>query len=255
MHRMATDFAGETARLYARFRRDLPADQAAELASRLGLTGTDLLLDLGCGTGQLTAALRAHCAGAVAVDPEPAMLAGLRDRGLPDVLTVLGADTDLPQLGRLLPPLGAVVVGNALHWMNEASALADGAALLRPGGGLAVVTQGPPLWLGPAPWQRAVRSVLEQFLGPVTATCGSDAAALAGRVGLLEALGLTVEVASWRADHVVDAEWVVGHLGSALPGEALVSGGLRAELAAVLGQQPGPLVEQVLTTAVVARRP
>jgi trans-aconitate methyltransferase len=252
---MTADFAGETARLYARFRRDLPADQAAELAAQLGLASGDLLLDLGCGTGQLTAPLLPHCAGAVAVDPEPGMLAGLLDRDLPGVVTVLGADTDLPQLGRVLPPLGALVVGNALHWTDEAATLAAGAALLRPGGGLAVVTQGPPLWLGSAPWQQAVRGVLEQFLGPVSATCGSDAAALAGRVGLLEAQGLTVQVSSWRADHVVDADWVVGHLGSALPGGALAPGGLRTALDAALDRQAGPLVEQVLTTAVVGRRP
>ena len=251
---MSADFAGETARLYARFRRDLPADQAAELAGQLGLAATDLLLDLGCGTGQLTAPLLPHCAGAVAVDPEPGMLAGLRDRDLPGVLGVLGADTDLPLLGRVLPPVGAVVVGNALHWMDEAAALAAGTALLRPGGGLAIVTQGPPLWLGPASWQQAVRGVLEDRLGPVTATCGSDAAALATRVGLLEGQGLTVQVSSWRADHVVDADWVVGHLGSALSGDAL-TGELASALEAALAGRTGPLVEQVVTTAVVARRP
>jgi SAM-dependent methyltransferase len=250
---MSADFAGDTARLYARFRRDLPADQAAELAAQLWLTESDLLLDLGCGTGQLTAPLLPHCAGAVAVDPEPGMLAGLRDRGLPGVVCVLGADTDLPLLARLLPPVGAVVVGNALHWMDEAATLAAAAALLRPGGGLAVVTQGPPLWLGAAPWQQAVRSVLEDHLGPVTDTCGSDAAALATRVGLLEGHGLAVRVSSWRADHVVDAAWVVGHLGSALSGEML-TGELRTSLATALAAQTVPLVEQVLTTAVVARR-
>ena len=250
---MAADFTGQTARLYARFRRDLPVDQAAELAAQLGLTATDLLVDLGCGTGQLTAPLLPSCAGAVAVDPELGMLAGLRDRGLPGVVCVLGADTDLPELGRVLPPVGAVVVGNALHWMDEAATLAAAAALLRPGGGLAVVTQGPPLWLGAAPWQQAVRGVLEQFLGPVTATCGSDAAALAGRVGQLEGQGLRVQVSSWRADHAVDAAWVVGHLGSALPADAL-TGELRSALETAVEQQPGPLVEQVVTTAVVARR-
>jgi SAM-dependent methyltransferase len=250
---MSADFAGETARLYARYRRDLPADHAEELAAQLGLDPTDQLLDLGCGTGQLTAPLLPHCAGVVAVDPEPGMLTGLRDRGLPGVVAVLGADTDLPQLGRLLAPLGAVVVGNALHWMDEAATLAAAAALLRPGGGLAVVTQGPPLWLGPAPWQLAVRGVLEEHLGPVTATCGSDAAALATRVGLLESQGLAVQVSSWRADHVVDAAWVTGHLGSALSGDVLTDE-LRTALETALAGHTGQLVEQVLTTAVVARR-
>jgi hypothetical protein len=63
-----------------------------------------------------------------------------------------------------------------------------------------------------------------------------------------------VRVSSWRADHPVDATWVLGHLGSALPGDALTSGGLRQALEDELDRLTGPLVEQVLTTAVVARR-
>jgi SAM-dependent methyltransferase len=258
---MSADFAGETARLYARYRRDLPADQAGELAGELGLVPGDLVIDLGCGTGQLAVPLRDHCAGVLAVDPEPLMLAGLRARGVPGVLCLLGADTDLPGLGRLLgghAGAGAVVVGNALHWMDEPVALRAAAALLRPGGGLGVVTQGPPLWLGTAPWQRRIREVVEWRFGPATDPCGSDTAAVSSRVRLLEELGLSVRVATWRAGHEVDAEWVVGHLGGALPAGALEQGrpgGLADLLHEALAVEPGPVfVEDVVTTAVIARR-
>jgi SAM-dependent methyltransferase len=258
---MSVDFAGETAQLYAGYRRDLPADQAAELAGELGLTPDDVVVDVGCGTGQLAVPLRDHCAVVLAVDPEPLMLAGLRDRGTPGVLCLLGGDTDLPELARLHPGqagAGAVVIGNALHWMDEPATLRASAALLRPGGGIGVVTQGPPLWLGGARWQRRVREVLEQRLGPTTDSCGSDAAALSARVRLLEDLGLVVRVASWRASHDVDAEWVVGHLGSALPSGALERGrpgGLADALHEALASESGSVfVEEVVTTAVIARR-
>ena len=271
---MVPDFAGETARLYARFRRDLPGEQAGALAASLGLVGTDVVVDLGCGTGQLTLPLRAHCAGVLAVDPEAGMLAGLRARQAPGVVCVLGDDGDLPALAPLLGRgrpgpgsgtdagsggAGAVVVGNALHWMDERSALSAAAALLRAGGGLAVVTQGTPLWLGKSPWQQAVREVLEDGRGPSTQTCGSDQAALDARAQVMTDLGLEVAVQRWQAEHSVDVEWVLGHLGSAMSAGALSSDGphglgsrLRAALADV---GPAAMVEHVTTTAVLGRRP
>jgi SAM-dependent methyltransferase len=258
----AAAFAGDTARLYARYRRDLPGDQAGELAELLALRGDDVVVDLGCGTGQLAVPLRSYCAGVLAVDPEPAMLAGLRARGVPGLVCVLGADRDLPDLGRLLvgtAGVGAVVVGNALHLMDEPAALRAAADLLRPGGAVAVVTQGPPLWLGPAPWQQQVRRVLERHFGPATDPCGSDPAAVERRAGVLAGLGLEVRVATWHADHDVDADWVLGHLGSALPAGALQPGtpaGPAEALQDLLGRRAGQRrVEAVTTTAVIARRP
>ena len=271
---VVSDFAGETARLYARFRRDLPVDQAGALAASLGLVETDVVVDLGCGTGQLTLPLRRHCAGVVAVDPEAGMLADLRARQVPGVVCVLGDDGDLPALGSLLGrgPLapgagtgsgsggaGAVVVGNALHWMDERSALSGAAALLRAGGGLAVVTQGPPLWLGSSPWQQAVREVLERGRGRSRQTCGSDDAALDARAQVMADLGLEVTVDRWQADHAVDVEWVLGHLGSAMSAGALsgeAPDGLGRRLRAALADvDPAAMVEHVTTTALIGRRP
>jgi SAM-dependent methyltransferase len=255
-------FAGTTAQLYARYRRDLPADQARALAELLGLGAEDVAVDLGCGTGQLGVPLRRHCAGVVGVDPEPAMLAELRARAAPEVLCVLGADDDLPAVGRLLLRDGgvaAVVIGNALHWMDEARALSACADLVRPGGGIGVITQGPPMWLGPAPWQQELRQVLEQFFGPVASACGSDDAALEARVGVLEGLGLAAQVSTWRAGYEVDADWVIGHLGSTLPEGALRAGepgGPDEAVRTLLDRRHGrTLVEEVTTTAIVARLP
>ncbi len=257
---MKPEFAGQTAQLYARYRRDLPALQAGELADLMGLLEDDVVIDLGCGTGQLSVPLSAYCAGVVGIDPEPQMLAGLHARHQRSVMCVLGDDGDLPTLAPLLAgPVGAVVVGNALHWMDAPVALQACADLLRPGGAVGILTQGPPLWLGAASWQVRVRQVLDERLGPVSSTCGSDVAALNERVEVLEGLGLEVRVETWHASYEMDADWVLGHLGSALSSKTLQDedpGGLAHALRAALDEHRAEVMhEDVTTTAVIARQP
>ena len=151
------------------------------------------------------------------------------------------------------PSCRAVVIGNALHWMDEAATFQAGAALLRPGGALAVITQGPPMWLGTAPWQVAVRQTLEMTSGPVSGNCRSDQSALDERLAIARALDLDVQIASWRAEHVVDVDWVVGHLGSAMGADrwSAAVADLTGALQAFNGQ---PMVEQISTTALIAHR-
>jgi 16S rRNA A1518/A1519 N6-dimethyltransferase RsmA/KsgA/DIM1 with predicted DNA glycosylase/AP lyase activity len=69
------------------------------------------VLDLGAGTGKLTAALLASGAEVVAVEPDPAMLAELR-RALPPVRALPGSAEAIP-----LPQasVDAVVAGNAMR--------------------------------------------------------------------------------------------------------------------------------------------
>ena len=63
-------FAG-TAWHYARYRPGYPPAFLDDLTQRLGLDGTGRLLDLGCGTGQLTLPLAAHVAKPSAWTPNP----------------------------------------------------------------------------------------------------------------------------------------------------------------------------------------
>jgi len=250
---MKSDFAGTTAEFYARYRRDLPAAQVLELAERVGLRSEDVVVDLGCGTGQLAVPFAEHCGAVIAIDPESAMLKGLRDRSVDNVLCVLGDDKDLSRLALpLFSPIGLVMIGNALHWMEELPTLRAASDLLRPGGAIAIVTQGPPLWLGSAPWQKVVRAALEQLYGPVSGNCRADQSALDERVAIAEELGLETHVLSWRTDYEVNLDWVLGHLASALNADQLIK---QQELATLL--QPlehTEMLESVTTTALVAVR-
>jgi SAM-dependent methyltransferase len=91
------------------------------------------VLDLGAGTGKLTATLVAAGAQVTAVEPDPAMLAELR-RDLPTVRALPGSAESIP-----LPDgsVDAVVAGNAMHWFDMAAAGPEIARVLAPGGVLA----------------------------------------------------------------------------------------------------------------------
>jgi SAM-dependent methyltransferase len=137
--RRAASF-GAAARAYATHRPDYPAAAigwALEPARALAAVKQRPLriLDLGAGTGKLTAQLAAlTLAGGppevTAVEPDPHMLAQLRER-LPGVQAAAGRAEDIP-----LPAgaVDAVLAGQAAHWFNADLAMPEIARVLTPGG-------------------------------------------------------------------------------------------------------------------------
>lgn len=110
--------------------------------------GARRVLDLGAGTGKLTAELAARGADrveVVAVEPAPNMLAVLRER-LPDVDARAGSAEELP-LGAA--SVDAVFAGSAFHWFARPRADEEIARVLRPGGrvGLLWNRRDPSFWL------------------------------------------------------------------------------------------------------------
>jgi SAM-dependent methyltransferase len=91
------------------------------------------VLDLGAGTGKLTATLVALGAEVIAVEPDPAMLTELC-RALPAVHALPGSAEAVP-----LPDtsVDAVLAGHALHWFDMDVAGPEIARVLVPGGTLA----------------------------------------------------------------------------------------------------------------------
>jgi hypothetical protein len=76
----------------------------------------------------------------------------------------------MPALGALLGDrsVGAVTIGQALHWMNHDELFGALAPLAQRDGGVTVVTNGTPLSLQDSTWSRALRGVLEAWSGTKT---------------------------------------------------------------------------------------
>lgn len=67
-------FHGEVADFYQQFRRGYPPPVIDALCQVFRLTREDIVVDLGCGTGQLALPVAGRVRGVVGVDPEPDML-------------------------------------------------------------------------------------------------------------------------------------------------------------------------------------
>jgi SAM-dependent methyltransferase len=88
------------------------------------------VVDIGAGTGKLTATLVSLGANVTAVEPDQQMLAELR-RAMPEVRSVPGSAEEMP-----VPDasVDAVLAGQAMHWFDMSRAMPEIARVLRPGG-------------------------------------------------------------------------------------------------------------------------
>jgi SAM-dependent methyltransferase len=222
---MDLGFHGEVVDFYHKYRHGYPPSAIDAIADAFQLSEEDLVVDLGCGTGQLTVPLAARVRAAIGVDPEPDMLRRAREEAgdVRNVSWLLGADSDIPGLTALLGEhsVAAVTVGQALHWMNHETLFGSARQLVRPGGGVAVVTNGTPLWLQDTGWSRALRTFMEDWLETrLSYACGTDQESQQKYAAALTEAGYAVTSADLDYDVQLSIEEIVGGVFSAVsPGK------------------------------------
>ncbi len=128
--RRAASF-GSVAQAYAVNRPDYPSEAVGWLAGQ----ATANVLELGSGTGKLTAPLLALGHRVVATDPLTAMLAQLTSVA-PGARRVAARAESIPLASGVVD---LVVSAQAFHWFDPERALPEIARVLRPGGVLALV--------------------------------------------------------------------------------------------------------------------
>lgn len=155
LHPLAAQFA-DVAQEYDRGRPDYPPAAVGALAAELGLAPGARVLDLAAGTGKLTRALVAFGLDVVAVEPQEPLRALLEaSAGAVEVLDGVAEAIPLPDAG-----VDAVTVADGFHWFDRDRALPEIARVLRPGGGLALITAAPD-W-GDAAWGQPLGELIAE---------------------------------------------------------------------------------------------
>ena len=127
----------DVADLYQECRLGYPDDVITFLAATAGLRAGSTVLDVGCGTGQLTRSLTGHGVELTGIDIAPSMIATAR-RHLtgPAVSFEVASFEDFDAAGR---SFDLIVAGAAFHWIDPEVRFSKAARLLRPGGWLALL--------------------------------------------------------------------------------------------------------------------
>ncbi|WP_409179921.1 class I SAM-dependent methyltransferase [Amycolatopsis sp. VS8301801F10] len=120
---------GAVARAYERYRPGYPAELAERVLDYAGAP-VRTALEIGAGTGKATRLFAGRGIAVTATDPDPAMLAELREQLPAEVETREGALEDL----RPDRQYGLVYSAAALHWTDPAGRWPRIASLLAPGG-------------------------------------------------------------------------------------------------------------------------
>lgn len=155
LHPLAEHFAS-VADAYERGRPEYAPAVVRAMAAELQIEPGAPVLDLAAGTGKLTRALCVAGFDVVAVEPQAA---------LRKVLAVnIGEDRALDGLAEAIPladaSVAAVTVADAFHWFDQAAALAEIRRVLRPGGGLALLSTVPD-WSG-ASWGHELGTLIQR---------------------------------------------------------------------------------------------
>jgi trans-aconitate 2-methyltransferase len=221
-----------------------------EVLDRLELRGDERVLDAGCGTGRVTAALleRLPRGEVVAVDGSPAMVAEARERLGPR------ADVRVADLTQLVlsPPVDAILSTATFHWIADHDRLFERLfAALEPGGRL--VAQ-----CGGAGNVAAVEAAIDRVAEPALAGWSGpwNFASPATTAQRLERLGFT-EVRTWPQVVRVEPDDPLEYLSTVMLGshlERVPAERRDAFVAAVLAELPEPAIEYVRLN-IAAQRP
>jgi ubiquinone/menaquinone biosynthesis C-methylase UbiE len=164
-----SDLYRGTARFYDEFRVAYPQQLLDDLRVRARITGAGRLLDLACGTGQITFGLGSSFDEVWAVDQEPEAVEFARAKalrhGMDNVRWIAERAEDVDADGYF----ELVAIGNAFHRLERRVIAESAMRWLVAGGHLALLWCNSP-WDGSLMWQRVMADTLDRWTRKAAAT-------------------------------------------------------------------------------------
>ncbi len=161
------DMFESSASYYTEYRKPYPGLLFRRVREQFQLNGSGVLLDVGCGTGQITLPLSTYFDSVIGVDISEDMVAAARLNAANQKITnaefhaMPGEDiSSLADRGEFR----LVTYGSALHWMDIPKTLGASHVLLGEEGGVAVLGMRS-IWGGKSDWELAVVRVVQKWLG------------------------------------------------------------------------------------------
>ena len=164
---VASELFSGTHKYYAKYRPGIPEEVIDIIVKHFNIKPGDRILDIGCGTGQVAQAMEGKCKEMVCVDTDPEMLKLAKRDTKDSKIKFTWINRDAKDLGDLKKEMGTFKIATicrAFHWMNQQQVLRDLDGLIDGDGGIAVFGDWS-LWTGPEVWQRAVKEVVQKYLG------------------------------------------------------------------------------------------
>jgi SAM-dependent methyltransferase len=135
LHEYVSRGFGTTADLYRAVRPEYPPEAVALLVRELRIGPGRVVVDVGAGTGKLSAPLAATGATVIAVEPLPAM----RERIAEDVPRAVPFAGTAERMALRDGAAHAITAAQAFHWFDGPRALAEFHRVLAPGGRVGLV--------------------------------------------------------------------------------------------------------------------
>ncbi len=151
---------------YSKYRPMYPSSLVRYLVKKFDLNGEQTLLDLGCGTGQLTMRFSDWCERIVGADLEPEMLA--EAKRLHEEIRMGNIEWfqgDLSSFKEQYDDVfDLVIMSKSFHWMDRPQVLDDLYGRVNQGGGVAVIDDyNPEKQL--ASWQKKLNEIITHWYG------------------------------------------------------------------------------------------
>lgn len=149
---------------YDRFRFSYPDELFTVLCSEMPLSNNDRVLDLGCGTGQLTFPISPFVKEVVGIDPDEAMIEIAKSKLLghdgSNVRFYQGSSWDIPLDDT---SYNAVIMGESFHWMDRQDVLERLGRMLPETGRVAIVSR---KFEVPEAIRESIERTRVEYLGP-----------------------------------------------------------------------------------------